>query len=160
MQGDGKGILRCNQRYLVKECQCRSATIRHKEANEVVLAALRQQIQLLVKEAELSKNARNKTIPYSEGAEIKTLIKTITTMKKHGCHFMSNTQTVSYPERTSSWKRRNMMKKLQDWSKGYMSFKAGRTFSKRVTNRRKKYQSVALLCQSDGTYGRNKGEAD
>ncbi len=82
MQGDGKGILRCNQRYLVKECQCRSATIRHKEANEVVLAALRQQIQLLVKEAELSKNARNKTIPYSEGAEIKTLIKTITTMKK------------------------------------------------------------------------------
>ena len=82
MQGDGKGILRCNQRYLVKECQCRSATIRHKEANEVVLAALRQQIQLLVKEAELSKNARNKTIPYSKGAEIKTLIKTITTMKK------------------------------------------------------------------------------
>lgn len=37
---------------------------------------------MLVKEAELSKNARNKTIPYSEGAEIKTLIKTITTMKK------------------------------------------------------------------------------
>ena len=35
-----------------------------------------------MKEVELSKNARNKTIPYSEGAEIATLIKTIATMKK------------------------------------------------------------------------------
>ena len=82
MQGDSKGILRCSQRYLVKECVCRSATIKTKEANEVVLAALKQQIQLLVKETELSQNAKNKTIPYSEGAEIKTLIKTIATMKK------------------------------------------------------------------------------
>lgn len=81
MQGD-KGILRCNQRYLVKECKCRSAVIRVEETDKVVLTALKQQIQLLVKEAELSKNARNKTIPYSEGAEIATLIKTIATMKK------------------------------------------------------------------------------
>lgn len=81
MQGD-KGILRCNQRYLVKECRCRSAVIRVEETDKVVLTALKQQIQLLVKEAELSKNARNKTIPYSEGAEIATLIKTIATMKK------------------------------------------------------------------------------
>lgn len=75
MQGDGKGILRCSQGYLVKECACRGATIKSKEANEVVLTALKQQIQILVKEIELSQNAKNKIIPYSEGVEIKTLIK-------------------------------------------------------------------------------------
>ena len=37
---------------------------------------------MLVKETESSKNARNKTVSYSEGAEIATLIKTIATMKK------------------------------------------------------------------------------
>lgn len=52
------------------------------ETDKVVLTALKQQIRLFMKEAELSKNARNKTIPYSEGAEIATLIKTIATMKK------------------------------------------------------------------------------
>ena len=54
MQGDGKGILRCNQRYLVKECQCRSATIRHKEANEVVLAALRQETDVEEEQTSIS----------------------------------------------------------------------------------------------------------
>lgn len=81
MQGD-KGVLRCNQRYLAKECKCKSAVIRVEEADKAVLTALKQQIQLLVKEAELSKNTRNKMIPYSEDAESTTLIKTIATMKK------------------------------------------------------------------------------
>lgn len=38
--------------------------------------------ELGIREAELSKTAKNKTVPYSEGAEIATLIKSIDTMKK------------------------------------------------------------------------------
>lgn len=82
MQKDGKGGLRCDQRYLIKECRCRSAVINLGEANEAVLSALKQQIRLFIKEAELSKTVKNKTVPFSEGAEIATLIKSIATMKK------------------------------------------------------------------------------
>lgn len=82
MQGDGKGGLRCKQRYLLKECKCCDAVINRKKADETVLAALKQQIQLLVKEKELSQNERNKVMPYSEDAEIKTLVKTIAILKK------------------------------------------------------------------------------
>lgn len=82
MQKDGKGGLRCGQRYLIKECRCRSAVINLEEANEAVLSTLKQQIRLFVKEAELSKTVKNKTVPFSEGAEIATLIKSIATMKK------------------------------------------------------------------------------
>lgn len=74
--------IRCNQRYLLKECKCRSAVISIEEADETVLLALKKQIRLFVKEAELSRAAKNKMIPYSEGAEIATLIKSIATMKK------------------------------------------------------------------------------
>lgn len=70
MQKDSKGVIRCNQRYLVKECKYRSAVINIEEADMTVLSVLKQQIQLFVKETELSKAAKNKTIPYSEGAEI------------------------------------------------------------------------------------------
>ena len=82
MQKDGKGGLRCGQRYLIKECRCRSAVINLEEANEAVLSALKQQIRLFIKEAELSKTVKNKTVPFSEGAEIAILIKSIATMKK------------------------------------------------------------------------------
>ena len=82
MQKDSKGGIRCNQRYLLKECKCRSAVISIEEADKTVLLALKKQIRLFVKEAELSRTAKNKAIPYSEGAEIATLIKTIATMKK------------------------------------------------------------------------------
>ena len=82
MQKDGKGGLRCGQRYLIKECRCRSAVINLEEANEAVLSALKQQIRLFIKEAELSKTVKNKTVPFSEGAEIAIVIKSIATMKK------------------------------------------------------------------------------
>lgn len=82
MQKDSKGGLRCNQRYLVKECMCRKAVICIEETDKAVLASLKQQIALLIRETELSKIAKNKAIPYSNGAEIATLIKTIATMKK------------------------------------------------------------------------------
>ena len=82
MQKDSKGGLRCNQRYLIKECMCRRAVMGMEKADTAVLAALKQQIDLLVRETELSKAVKNKAVPYSEGAEIATLIKTIATMKK------------------------------------------------------------------------------
>uniref|UniRef100_UPI00203BBECA hypothetical protein n=1 Tax=Mediterraneibacter agrestimuris TaxID=2941333 RepID=UPI00203BBECA len=54
------------------------------EAGSLVLklAALKQQIQLFIKAAELSKEAKKKVTPYSERAEITTLIKSIATLKK------------------------------------------------------------------------------
>lgn len=82
MQKNGNASLRCNQRYLLKECMCQRAVIGIEEANEAVLSAVKQQINLLVKEGELSKATKNKTAPYTESAEIPTLIKTIVTMKK------------------------------------------------------------------------------
>lgn len=82
MQKDGKGGLRCGQRYLVKDCMCRRAVIDIEESDKAVLSLLKQQIVLLVRETELSKAAKNKTVPYSEGVEIATLIKSIATMKK------------------------------------------------------------------------------
>lgn len=81
MQKDKK-FLRCHQRYVVKECKCRSAVISFEEADQTVLAALKQQIQLFIKAAELSKEAKKKVTPYSERAEITTLIKSIATLKK------------------------------------------------------------------------------
>lgn len=61
---------------------CRRAVMGMEKADTAVLAALKQQIDLLVRETELSKAVKNKAVPYSEGAEIATLIKTIATMKK------------------------------------------------------------------------------
>ena len=83
MQKDGKGGLRCGQRYLVKECMCRRAVVGIEEADKAVLSSLKQQIALLVRKTDLSKAAKNKAVSYSEGAEIATLIKTFATMKKN-----------------------------------------------------------------------------
>lgn len=77
-----KNFIRCNQRYLEKDCICRKAVIEIADANETVLEALKQQIQLFVKKDELSKAAKNKSIPYSRETEIATLIKNIAAMKK------------------------------------------------------------------------------
>lgn len=67
---------------MVKECKCRSAVISFEEADQTVLAALKQQIQLFIKAAELSKEAKKKVTSYSERAEVTTLIKSIATLKK------------------------------------------------------------------------------
>jgi len=53
MQDTGKGIIQCGQRYLIKECRCRGASIKREEADRAVMEVLKQQIQLLVKESEL-----------------------------------------------------------------------------------------------------------
>ena len=82
LQGDGKGGLRCGQKYLVKECGCRDAVIKRSEADRTVLEALKQQVQLMVKESELSKEAGNRTVTYSEATEIRSLMKTIAALKK------------------------------------------------------------------------------
>ena len=82
MQDTGKGIIQCGQRYLIKECRCRGASIKREEADRAVMDVLKQQIQLLVKESELSQNARSRTVPYSADEEIISLIKTIAALKK------------------------------------------------------------------------------
>ena len=45
MQKDSKGGIRCNQRYLLKECKCRSAVISIEEADKTVLLSLKKQIR-------------------------------------------------------------------------------------------------------------------
>ena len=82
MQDTGKGSIQCGQRYLVKECSCRGASIKRGEADRAVMDALKQQIQLFVKESELSQNARSRTVPYSADGEIISLTKTIAALKK------------------------------------------------------------------------------
>jgi len=82
MQDTGRGIIRCGQRYLIKECSCREASIKRGEADRAVMDALKQQIQLFVKESELSQNARSRTVPYSVDEEIISLTKTIVALKK------------------------------------------------------------------------------
>ncbi|MDE6056015.1 MAG: recombinase family protein, partial [Lachnospiraceae bacterium] len=82
LQNAGRGIIQCGQRYLVKECSCRGAAIKREEADRAVMDALKQQIQLFVKESKLSQNARDKTIPYSADGEIMSLTKTIAALKK------------------------------------------------------------------------------
>ncbi len=82
MQDTGKGSIQCGQRYLVKECSCRGASIKREEADRAVMDALKQQIQLFVKESELSQNARSRTVPYSADGEIISLTKTIAALKK------------------------------------------------------------------------------
>ncbi len=82
LQDTRKGSIQCGQRYLIKECSCREASIKREEADRAVMDALKQQIQLLVRESELSQNARSKTVPYSEDGEIVSLTKTIAALKK------------------------------------------------------------------------------
>lgn len=82
LQNTGRGIIQCSQRYLVKECSCRGAVIKREEADLAVMDALKQQIRLFVKEAELPQDARNRTVPYSVEAEIRSLTKTIAAIKK------------------------------------------------------------------------------
>lgn len=82
LQDTGKGSIQCGQRYLVKECSCRGASIKRGEADRAVMDALKQQIQLFVKESELSQNARSRTVPYSADGEIISLTKTIAALKR------------------------------------------------------------------------------
>lgn len=82
LQGDGSGVISCWQRYYLQECECRKARIKKENADNAVVEAVRQQIKLLVREEELSKEAKNRTVPYSEQEEMKTLVKTIAAMKK------------------------------------------------------------------------------
>ena len=73
---------------------------------------------LLVKETELSKGVRNKTIPYSEAAEIKTLTKTIATMKKTWMSLYEQYTDDKLSREDFLSKRRSTMKKQPDWRKG------------------------------------------
>lgn len=73
---------------------------------------------LLVKETELSKSVRNKTIPYSEAAEIKTLTKTIATMKKTWMLLYEQYTDDKLSREDFLLKRRSTMKKQPDWRKG------------------------------------------
>ncbi len=82
MQDTGKGSIQCGQRYLIKECSCREASIKREDADRAVMDALKQQIQLFVKESELSQNARSRTVPYSADGEIISLTKIIAALKK------------------------------------------------------------------------------
>lgn len=82
LQGYGKGIIACWQRRYLKESDCRRIRIKKESADNAVLQAVRQQVKLLVREEELSKNVKNRTVLYSEQEEIKILIKTIAAMKK------------------------------------------------------------------------------
>lgn len=57
-------------------------SIKREDADRVVIDALKQQIQLFVKESELSQNARSRTVPYSADGEIVSLTKNIAALKK------------------------------------------------------------------------------
>jgi hypothetical protein len=72
----------------------------------------------LVKETELSKSVRNKTIPYSEAAEIKTLTKTIATMTKTWMLLYEQYTDDKLSREDFLLKRRSTMKKQPDWRKG------------------------------------------
>lgn len=82
LQGNGSGVITCWQRYYLQKCDCRKARIKKENADNAVLEAVRQQVKLLVREKELSKEAKNRTVPYSEQEEMKILVKTIAAMKK------------------------------------------------------------------------------
>ena len=76
-----KGVIICRQRYYLQECDCRRAKIKKADADRAVLGAVKQQVGMAVRAEELSKAANNRAVPYSGHEEMKTLERTVDTMK-------------------------------------------------------------------------------
>ncbi len=72
----------CDQKYFIDGCICSNAVASISKANETIMSVLRQQLQIFIKEAELSKSIVNQMKPCDVNAEISALTNAIATMRK------------------------------------------------------------------------------
>lgn len=113
-----KGILRCNQRYLVEGCRCRETVIYKKDADSAVMDTLRQLVQISIEESKLSREAMNRTVPYSGISEMNTLQKSIAAMKKTWMLLYEQYQDGKLSREDFLSEKRSMMRKQPGLNSG------------------------------------------